>query len=210
MKCANHPETEAVDICPVCRRPICPDCAVNLAGKNYCRPCLEKKVAHLSHRPGAKSRFWAFMLSLVPGGGYFYLGLMKRGLQTMVVFFGAIFISAMTHIEPLAAFVVPIMVFYSIFDTQQLLSRMNEGQAVEDKELFDWGRWENKRGLIGGALILLGLLALLENLMPFYINLYAVQRFIPSLVIIGIGAYILYRNTARKGGDAGGNGKQDD
>lgn len=162
-------------------------------------------AGHLPGRPGIKSRFWAFVLSLVPGGGYFYLGLMKRGLQAMLIFFGTFFAGAMANLDPLPAFVAPIMIFYSVFDTQQLLRKMNEGQAVEDRELFDWGSWESKRPVIGAALIILGLFALLNNLAP-YLFPYILNRFVPPLVIVGIGVYILYRNTG-KGGNGSGNGQ---
>lgn len=196
MKCSYHPGAEALDICPVCGRPVCEQCTVSLSGKNYCRACLEEKVGRLTAPPTGKSRFLAFLLSLVPGGGYYYLGLMRRGLQTMVIFFGTIFIGALTDLDPLTAFITPIMVFYSVFDTQQLLSRMNEGQPVEDRELFDWSRWQNKRGLTGAGLIMLGLFALLDNLLPHYINMHYLGRFIVPLAIIGAGVYILYRNTS--------------
>lgn len=205
MKCSNHPEAEALDICPVCHRPVCEQCLVNLAGKNYCKSCLEKRVGEITARPGFKSRFWALLFSLVPGGGYFYLGLMKRGLQTMVIFFGTIFVSSMARIDPLVAFVAPIMIFYSVFDTQQLLNQINQGRTVEDRELFDWGSWESRGNIIGAGLIILGLLALLNNLAPYLLPYHLIGRIIPPLVILGIGVYILYRNTRDKGDRANGN-----
>ncbi|MCL6478907.1 MAG: hypothetical protein K6T65_10880 [Peptococcaceae bacterium] len=210
MKCSYHPEAEALDICPVCRRPVCDQCIVNLSGENYCKSCLEKKVSHFSSRPGPKSRFWALFFSLVPGGGYLYLGLMKRGLQTMVIFFGAFFLSSMANIEVMMAFVAPIVFFYSVFDTQQLLARINEGQMVEDRELFDWGSWQGKHNIIGAILIVVGLLALLNNLAPYLLPYYALNRVVPPLLIVGIGVYILYKNTAGKEEKANGNGKPED
>lgn len=211
MKCSYHPEAEAVDICPACHRPVCDQCAVSLSGKNFCRACLESRVARLSS-PAGKSRFWAFILSLAPGLGYMYLGLMKRGLQTMILFFGTIFVSSIARLDALMAFVLPVLIFYSVFDTQQILRKMNEGQAVEDRELFDWGSWENRRGVAGAALIILGAFALLNNMLPFYFNYHyhLMGRFIPPLLIIGAGIFILYRNTAGKGGDASGSGKQEE
>lgn len=209
MKCSNHPEAEALDLCPVCHKPICTGCAVGLAGKNFCRDCLEKRVSRYGVRTHVKSRFLAFLFSLVPGGGYFYLGLMKRGLQTMVIFFGTFFLAVTTNLEALVAFVAPILIFYSVFDTQQLLNQITEGQLVEDRELFDWGSWDSKRGLIGAALIVLGSLALLDNLAPYFIDMYTLRRFTAPLLIIGAGVYILYRNTRPKGGITDGNNQQD-
>lgn len=205
MKCSYHPESEATDICLTCHRPVCDQCTINLTNKNYCRPCLEEKVVNRNNRNSMKTRFIAFLLSLVPGGGYFYLGLMKRGLQTMVIFFGSIFLGGISNLESLTAFVVPIMIFYSIFDTQQLLKKMNEGQLVEDKELFDWGRWESKGNILGTALIVFGIFALLNNVMPYFLNYHLISKIVPPLVILGIGVYILYRNTKGGGNQRGNN-----
>ncbi|HBV98939.1 MAG TPA: hypothetical protein DEF36_18120 [Desulfotomaculum sp.] len=203
MECLNHPGTEATDICLECSQPVCSQCSVLLSDKNYCKTCLEKKVSRPAITYGQKRKFLAFILSLVPGAGYFYLGLMKRGLQAMVLFFGSIFLGGMANLSFLPAFVVPVMIFYSVFDTQQLLSRMNAGELVEDRELFDWGNWESKRSLIGAALIILGLLALLNNLAPYFINYHLIGKIAPPIIIVGIGVYILYRNTGKGGGGNG-------
>lgn len=209
MKCSYHQEMDALDICPSCSRPICEQCAVSLSGKNYCKNCLEKRMGIPDSPSGAKSRFWAFVLSLIPGAGYFYLGLMKRGLQTMVIFFGTIFISAIAHMEALTAFVAPVLLFYSVFDTQQLLSRINRGEEVEDRDLLNWGGWQARRSLIGAGLIILGLFALLDNLLPYFFNPHLMRDFFPPLVIIGTGVYILYRNIPGKGGNRDGSSSQE-
>lgn len=209
MKCTNHSELEAVGICSDCRQPVCGQCIITLGEKNYCRPCLEKKAASI---PGeitdSKSRFIAFILSLIPGGGYLYLGLMKRGLQAMLVFSGTIFLSAMVQMEALTALVLPVVFFYTVFDTQQFVKRMNQGCPVEDKELFDWGVWENKSTIIGAILILLGIMALVNNFVPHIIPYGFMRNIFPPLLIVGLGIYILYRNAGRRGKEASGNGNQ--
>ena len=35
-----------------------------------------------------KRGFWTFIFSLIPGAGEMYLGFMKRGVSTMLVFLG--------------------------------------------------------------------------------------------------------------------------
>jgi len=204
MNCSNHPATEAVDICPACHKPVCSQCLINISGRNYCRTCLEQRIGSWQGHSGSKSRLLAFLLSLVPGGGYFYLGLMKRGLQTIILFFGTIFFSSIIRLEALTAFVLPVLVFYSVFDTQQLLKKMAEG-TVEDRELFDWGSWESKRSLLGAALIILGIFALLNNMLPYLINYHLIGRILPPILILGLGVYILYKNTAAKGVSQDGN-----
>ena len=111
------------------------------------------------------------MLSLIPGGGYMYLGLMNRGLQAMMIFFGSIFLASVANLGVFAGMVIPVLMFYSIFDTLQLASQMNEGLFIEDKPYVDIGspNWQN---ILGYILIGLGILALfynvLNNLPPAY------------------------------------------
>jgi hypothetical protein len=86
---------------------------------------------------GYKRPFLAFMLSLLPGVGYLYLGLMRRGLQTMVVFYGAFFIDRCAlSSDRFTALVLPEPLFYTVFDSLQALMKINEGQQGEDKLLL--------------------------------------------------------------------------
>lgn len=197
MKCVYHDDQEASAICSTCHQPVCEACLVELGGKQFCRPCLEKKVVgKLEAGSGEKSLFWAFVLSLVPGVGYLYLGLMRRGMQTMFIFYGAIFLAVITEFGAIPALVLPVTMFYTIFDTLQLLKQMNEGHCVEDKLLFEMGLLEARGSLIGTGLIILGALALLNNLLPrFFSYHYLMNRYIAPVLIVALGIYILYRNT---------------
>jgi hypothetical protein len=207
MKCTNHSELDAVDICTNCGQPVCNKCIVTLGDKNYCRPCLEKKVASIPEKMETKSKFIAFVLSLLPGCGYLYLGLMKRGLQAMVIFFGTIFFSVMIQMDELTALVLPVIFFYTVFDTQQFVKKINYGCHVEDRELFDWGIWENKRSIIGVGLILMGVLGLAKNFIPYFIPYAFIKNALLPLLIAGLGVYILYHSTGKKekGDDTSGN-----
>ena len=44
MKCAYHPEREAVGACVNCGKLVCDECKVVLTGKNYCNPCADKII----------------------------------------------------------------------------------------------------------------------------------------------------------------------
>ncbi|WP_298525511.1 ATPase [uncultured Methanobrevibacter sp.] len=44
MACHYHPEREATDICAICGKEICKECGLEIAGKIYCKDCLEKIV----------------------------------------------------------------------------------------------------------------------------------------------------------------------
>lgn len=208
MKCLNHPETEAAVLCAACHEPVCEECRVTLRGRDYCRQCLEKKVDGLDFQVDSdKSAPLAFLLSLLPGAGYMYLGLMNRGLQTMIIFFGTIFVAQMTHIESLVPLILPIMLFYSIFDTLQLVRKMRQGYPVEDKTLIDLGGSPNWQNYLGYALVVLGVLALVNNFVPYFTQYSIIKRLISPLLIIAVGVFILYRNTGMgRGKHNGGEG----
>ncbi|WP_458403057.1 hypothetical protein [Methanobrevibacter sp.] len=44
MECHYHPEREGTDICAICGKSICKECGLEIAGKVYCKDCLEKIV----------------------------------------------------------------------------------------------------------------------------------------------------------------------
>ena len=44
MACHYHPERESTDTCAICGKPICKECGLEIAGKVYCRDCLQKIV----------------------------------------------------------------------------------------------------------------------------------------------------------------------
>lgn len=205
MKCINHPDKEQAATCVLCNESLCEDCLVVLGEHSYCKKCLTEKISgggnSITKSPsirGNKSRFWAFVLSLVPGLGYLYLGLMNRGLQTMLLFFGSIFVASFIGFDQLMALVVPVVIFYSIFDTQQLTKDINAGIPVDDKQFFDLKKIPFTQSWIGYALIVIGGLALLQNIMPYFPFWMELRRIIPPVIIIGLGVSILYRNTKKQ------------
>lgn len=205
MNCPHHPEKEVVAYCGLCGDSFCEDCLVVLEDKAYCKKCLAAKMKNAGEvknaviPPGEKSRFWAFVFSVIPGVGYLYLGLMNRGLQTMLLFFGSIFVAGFIGFQEIMALIVPVVMFYSIFDTQQLVKTMNEGIPVEDKQFFDLKKIPLNQSWLGYALIVVGILALMQNVMAVYIPylMFPIKRVLPPLIIIGLGVAILYRNTRK-------------
>ncbi|AGL02664.1 hypothetical protein [Desulfoscipio gibsoniae] len=198
MKCVNHPEVDAEALCVICNAPVCRQCRITLNDRNYCQACLAEKVGSLNYGISKNvSTFWAFVLSLIPGAGYMYLGLMNRGLQTMLIFFGTIFVAAMTNIDQLLPLVLPVVLFYNIFDTLQLTRRIREGVPVEDQPLLDTVEHAKWQHYLGYALVGLGVLALLNNLLPYIFNYGIMHRLVTPLLIIAIGIFILYKNLER-------------
>ena len=41
MKCFIHPRDDAVAICKICGKAMCPNCLITLAGDSYCKSCVE-------------------------------------------------------------------------------------------------------------------------------------------------------------------------
>jgi hypothetical protein len=69
---------------------------------------------------------------------------------------------------------------------------------VEDSPLVETGFLESRGGLVGIALIIIGILALLNNLLPNYLHYhYLINRLVPPLLIVALGIYIFYKNTRR-------------
>jgi len=198
MKCVNHPENDAQAICAICNAPICGECLVALRDKNYCRHCLEEKMGVLKSINKYRSKLLVLLISLLPGAGYMYLGLMNRGLQTMVIFFGTIFVASMTGIDEIVPLILPVVMFYSIFDTLQLARQMNEGVLIEDKPLIDTGKHTNWHNLLGYGLVGIGLLALANNFLPYHFDYWFMHKLFSPLLIIAVGIFILYRSLRRR------------
>jgi hypothetical protein len=109
-----------------------------------------------------KSKFLTFILSIAPGVGHFYLGLMNRGAQLLLAFFGTIFISSFLRLEELAI-LLPVIWFYSLFDALQHHSLVNEG-IKEDVPVILWDNIKLNQRWIAYTLIGVGGYILFDNL----------------------------------------------
>lgn len=228
MRCVYHSDREAAYVCNHCGKDVCADCAVDVNGNTLCKPCvaaLAGRTGH-GHGPGpgydryhcgyprhAKGRSKAalFILSFLPGLGYMYLGLIKRGLLVMSAFFLNIYLLAEFSV-PLLAFLVPVIFFASFFDGFSILRRINAGEAVTDSIDDIKGFVSRNRRLIFGGLgaVLLisfitnfsrnlhygGLYAVAYNLLPFILIMCAVM-----FIFLGFGRRYPGRRYPRRGGD---------
>jgi len=141
-----------------------------------------------------------YLLALLPGLGHFYLGLMTRGLQFMLLFFGTIFL--IVHSFASLALVLPIIVFYSYFDALQFYRMHRDMAELFDEPLLkaDWVR--RNQHLFGWVLIGLGGLTIIKHIkqalqqylpqfMPAYIPYDLLQNLIMSSVLVLIGLQVL-------------------
>lgn len=158
---------------------------------------------------GKKSKLLATILALFPGAGHLYLGLQRRGIQLMAAFLFSIYILDVLHLS-LFLFIIPIIWFYSFFDTLQQLKSYEKGQ-VEDVPIIHW--MLNHQRWVGVGLLLLGVYFISDQLLIRLIDPYIpdfqlsfwfrnhFQTVLVSLILIFGGIKLLF-GSRRKGQDA--------
>lgn len=166
-----------------------------------------------------KSGFLAFVFSFMPGAGEMYLGLMKKGIVIMAVFSGCFMLSAFIR-NGIFACLMPIVWFYSFFDTMNL-RHLTEEQKIQHENRFltdmdyllgrDWrGVLSSKRRLVGGLCVFFGAYMLFQNFMlpildqvwqyvPWAANLiYNLPTIFVAAGIIWLGLRLLKGNEIKK------------
>lgn len=161
-----------------------------------------------------RSSFLTFLTALIPGVGYMYLGLVKKGIQILMLFlliepiFNILGIGFLTFIVKIPFW------FYTFFDTFSVANKIDRGEPVPDMDFifnkymkdgsqvaFDREKLGKNFSLIVAiGLIVVGAIAILHNLSvasPLYglIRTYVSTYFIPVLFVLG-GIYLLFRNKA--------------
>lgn len=119
-----------------------------------------------------KSSFLTFCFAFIPGAGQMYLGMMKRGVSIMLAFAVITALSGFLYL-PFLAVALPVLWFYSFFDTFNIRGMTYEQRLnCEDKFLFnlddamkkDWaGVMKRRHSLIGWVCVGLGLLMMFQN-----------------------------------------------
>ncbi|WP_442602525.1 hypothetical protein [Paenibacillus sp. KN14-4R] len=110
-----------------------------------------------------KNRTVATLLSIFPGAGHLYLGAQKRGIQLMIAFLLSLYMLDMIRLS-LFLFLVPIIWFFSFFDSLQLISKY-ETYGVEDRPMIG-SQFGNYRRLLGLGLIVLAITFVFNRLDP--------------------------------------------
>ena len=116
-----------------------------------------------------KNKFLTVLWALIPGAGQMYQGLMRRGVMVMSLFAGSIVLLMLLQMSELV-FVLPVIWFYSFFDTINRLNMTTEELRQQPDQLFDdktrISGWlsKEKHTLAGGLLIALSAWLLLKGL----------------------------------------------
>jgi len=177
MKCVHHPRSEAVAACAGCGKPICAACAVQIDERTWCRDCLSRIVA----REGTGARVhpgWrklaAGLLSIIPGAGHMFLGLIGKGFVLMGLLIVSIFLvmlySDATGMYWMTAYLIPtlgvLFLSYAVFDAMAIADARRSGRepAPTDDETMKavWERVLLNRRTIGWVIVLAGIVGLLR------------------------------------------------
>lgn len=141
-------------------------------------------------------------LSMIPGAGHMYLGLLKQGAQFMTAFFLIMFVTNWLQMGFLA-FVLPVLWFYSLFDAYHLLEEESDGLQPDESPLFDW--FSSNPAWIGWGLIILGGLVILQRIVaPILATLLSasvrsyIETSLVALILIAGGIKILAGDKSAK------------
>lgn len=147
------------------------------------------------------NKLYTFLLSIVPGAGHMYLGLMKKGLQFMFLFFGIIVITDLIYSARSFTILNIVIWFYAFFDAYHSRKKLEAEISVEE-DLFSELKLNNANPkYVGVGLIALGAIVLFQQIVieflaigviviPNYIKAAILDSIFPVLLVI-IGILIL-------------------
>lgn len=151
-----------------------------------------------------KNGFLTFFSALIPGVGYMYLGLVKRGLQVLIIYILIEPVFRLLGMRELSTVIQIPFWCYTFFDTFNLAGRIERGENIPDSNfIFTTSEdgtlsFNNRRITRTAAWLLIGLgsLAFIHNFLrdnPLYemILNFSKSYFIPVILIAG-GIYILF------------------
>ena len=212
MKCANHPRSEAAAVCAGCGKDLCQECAIALSTGAWCRECLGALTAEgagARERRG-KSKLLAALLSIIPGVGHMYLGLIGKGFAMLGLLLVSIFLvilySDSTGMYWMTAFLIPtlciLFLSYAVFDSMAMTERATEDSAMKTI----WERVLLNRRTSGYVLLIAGVVGVLDvfeqplsSLMRawFSVEMPVTALVIPVILVI-VGVYLLRKGRSSR------------
>lgn len=191
MKCAVHTEVDATGFCRNCGKAMCADCTRDVRGILYCEECLAQMVAKPQPVEGASSPALAAILGLVPGLGAIYNGEYIKGLIHVVIFGSLIALAdAGGAAAPLFGIMIAVFYLYMPIEAYRTAKAKLLGQKPES--LIP--SLDTQQPIGAYILIGLGVIFLLDNLVPGFNPWRMVGRFWP-VILVALGILMLYRRT---------------
>jgi hypothetical protein len=221
MKCSNHPKIDAVGGCAACGRPFCADCSVELDQRTWCRECLARIVAKTGSgarvHPGWR-KLAAALLSIIPGAGHMFLGLIGKGFALMGILIASVFLiilySDATGMYWMTAFLIPslgmLFLSYAVFDAMAISDARRGGRerapADDDTMKAVWERVLMNRRAGGWVLLVAGIIGILHlfsepfsrwTMAQFSVSFPVAGLVLPVLLLV-IGILLLKRSRKEK------------
>jgi hypothetical protein len=189
MKCSYHPGVEAQEACSTCKKPLCGECTHKVKGKPYCEDCLTEgakwaaTARDLRLPSDAPKR--AALCALIPGMGAVYNSEYLKAVTYFAVWAAlAMMGSRISGVFGFGAFVFIIFTMFDAYRTAEHKAHMrlesgvdSNTPAKQDKAVISWGIF----------LIILGILFLLQNVIPYQF-LYHLW----PLLFVALGVYLVY------------------
>ncbi len=190
MKCSYHPDIEAHAVCAICKRYLCDECTHTIKGKTYCENCLSRGVecitAFKDSRVPSDAPKKAALCALIPGLGAVYNAEYLKAVTYFSVFAALAAMSG--RVSGIFGFGAFVFVLFTMFDAYRSAEARIRRQISEGAAAVD-ARGENKATIAWGVfLIILGILFLLQNVLPYHL----LRQFWP-VVFIALGAYLVVR-----------------
>jgi len=215
MRCGTHPKAEVVAKCAGCRKPLCAECAVTVAGKAWCGECLARAVAPppRGRRDWRHSRLVAGLLSILPGVGHMYLGLIGKGFALFGLLAASVFLvilySDSTGMYWMTAYLIPtlsvLFLSYAVFDSIAIAEALKAGkeppEAIDAPMKAIWERVLLNRRTLGWVILVaggIGVLHLFEEPLSALTKRalsvdFRVTALVIPLLLLAIGAWLLVK-----------------
>lgn len=190
MKCTYHPTAESQGFCSTCRKPLCGECCHQIKSKVYCQDCLVQGAEWVAAVKGlripADSPKRAAICSCIPGMGAVYNNEYLKAITFFAVFAALVIMADRIHeVFGFGAFAFLIFTMIDSYRTAEtkklaIMETQHRPQTSgKNKSVMGWGIF----------LIVLGVLFLLQNIVP-----YRFLHHLWPLVFILLGGYLVYRS----------------
>ena len=162
-----------------------------------------------------KSGFLTFIAALIPGVGYMYYGLVKKGAEALIIYLLIPPVFEMIGINWIGKMIRIILWFYLFFDTFNVANKYRRGEQLEDsgfiikddtpisKETInsiDSRLPKNKWNLLAFLFIFIGIIAVLNQVLGenvFYLIRATIRNCIVPALLIVSGIYILIKSNKK-------------
>jgi hypothetical protein len=191
MNCSYHPGAESRELCSACNKPLCEECAHKIKGKAYCQDCLvhgaELSATVRDLRLPADAPKRAAVCALIPGMGAVYNNEYLKAITYFAVFASLCMMNDWVNgVFGFGAFAFLVFTMFDAYRTAETKARksletgtVSEEKSRQDRTIIGWGIF----------LIILGVLFLLQNIIPYQF----LHKLWP-LIFILLGAYLIFRS----------------